>query len=382
MNKLFRVLAAGALVVSVSGCSLWSSNDEVEPNELVDFKSERSVDVLWSARVGSGLGKKYHQFAPASDGVRIYANDAEGTVAAFDLATGKEVWEVELETALGAGIGVGPASVVVVTESGLVIALDSSSGQELWRRQVSSEAVAPAQLNRDLVVVQLVNGKVTALDTVSGEHRWTYDSQVPSLSLRGTAAPIVAADVTFAGFASGKLAALTNSNGNMLWEQRVAEPQGRSELERMVDIDGRPLLANQMLYVSSYQGRLVAINPFDAQIQWARDSSSYRTPAAGFGNIYVVEANDHVQAYDARSSASVWSQPALENRSVSAPAVLGNNVVVGDVEGYLHFMSQVDGHFVARYRADSEGVVGDMLAINDVLYVLGNDGRLLALRLN
>jgi len=252
----------------------------------------------------------------------------------------------------------------------------------LWRRQVSSEAVAPVQLNRELAVVQLVNGKVTALDINSGEHRWTYDSQVPSLSLRGTSAPIVAADVTFAGFASGKLAALTNTNGTMLWEQRVAEPRGRSELERMVDIDGRPLLADQMLYVSSYQGRLVAINPYDAQIQWTRDSSSYHTPAAGFGNVYVVEDNDHVQAYDARSSASVWSQPALENRRVSAPAVLGNNLVVGDIEGYLHFMSQVDGHFVARYRADSEGVVGDMLAINDVLYVLGNDGRLLALRLN
>lgn len=362
MNKLFRVLAAGVLVASVSGCSLWSSSDEVEPNELVDFESERSVDVVWSARVGSGFGEKYHQFAPASDGVRIYANDAQGTVAAFDLATGKEIWEVELDVALGAGTGVGPSMAVVVTESGMVIALDSSSGQELWRHQVSSEAVAPAQLNRELVVVQLVNGKVTALDINSGEHRWTYDSQVPSLSLRGTAAPIVAADVTFAGFASGKLAALTNTNGTMLWEQRVAEPRGRSELERMVDIDGRPLLANQMLYVSSYQGRLVAINPFDAQIQWARDSSSYRTPAAGFGNIYVVEANDHLQAYDARSSASVWSQPALENRGVSAPAVLGNNLVVGDIEGYLHFMSQVDGHFVARYRADSEGVVGDMLA--------------------
>lgn len=382
MNKLFRVLAAGVLVASVSGCSLWSSSDEVEPNELVDFESERSVDVVWSARVGSGFGEKYHQFAPASDGVRIYANDAEGTVAAFDLATGKKVWEVELEMALGSGIGVGPSTAVVVTESGMVIALDSSNGQELWRRQVSSEAVAPAQLNRELVVVQLVNGKVTALEINSGEHRWTYDSQVPSLSLRGTSAPIVAADVTFAGFASGKLTALTNTNGTMLWEQRVAEPRGRSELERMVDIDGRPLLANQMLYVSSYQGRLVAINPYDAQIQWARDSSSYRTPAAGFGNVYVVEANDHVQAYDARSSASVWSQPALENRRVSAPAVLGNNLVVGDIEGYLHFMSQVDGHFVARYRADSEGVVGDMLAINDVLYVLGNDGRLLALRLN
>jgi outer membrane protein assembly factor BamB len=384
MNKLFRILAAGVLVASVSGCGLWSSSDEIEPNELVDFKAERSVDVLWSASVGSGLGKKYHQFAPASDGVRIYANDTQGTVSAFDLATGKRSWTVDLDTVIGSGVGVGVgrSALVVVTESGVVIALDSSTGAELWRKQVSSEAVAPAQLNRDLVIVQLVNGKVTALDASSGEHRWTYDSQVPSLSLRGTAAPVVASDVTFAGFASGKLAALTNSNGNMLWEQRVAEPQGRSELERMVDIDGRPLLTDNMLYVSSYQGRLVAINPFDAQIQWARDSSSYHSPAAGFGNVYVVESNDHVQAFDARSSASVWSQPTLENRRLSAPVVLGNNLVVGDREGYLHFMSQVDGHFVARYRADSKGVVGDMLSINDVLYVLGNDGRLLALRLN
>ncbi len=382
MNKLFRIVTAGLLAASVSGCSLWGSSDEIEPSKLVDFKSERSVAVVWSASVGSGLGKKYHQFAPATDGVRIYANDAEGTVSAFDLATGKQSWKVDLDVRIGAGVGAGSTAVVVVTESGMVIALDSSSGQELWRRQVSSEAVAPAQLNRELVVVQLVNGKVTALDVNSGEHRWTYDSQVPSLSLRGTGAPVVAADVTFAGFASGKLAALTNSNGKMLWEQRVAEPQGRSELERMVDIDGRPLLANNMLYVASYQGRLVAINPFDAQVQWARDSSSYHSPAAGFGNVYVVESNDIVQAFDARSSASVWTQPALANRAVSAPAVLGNNLVVGDIEGYLHFMSQVDGHFVARYRADSKGVVGDMLSINDVLYVLGNGGRLLALRLN
>ncbi|MFC6671669.1 outer membrane protein assembly factor BamB [Marinobacterium aestuariivivens] len=382
MNKLFRVLTAGMLAASLTGCSLWGANDEIEPSELVDFEPERQVQVLWSARVGSGLGDKYHQFAPASDGVRIYANDTEGTVAAFDLNTGRRIWETELDTVIGAGVGVGLSQAVVVAESGEVIALNSSDGRELWRRQLSSEAVAAPQLNRDLVVVQLVNGKVTALDAASGQHRWTYDSQVPSLSLRGTAAPVVAADVTFTGFANGKLVAIANSNGKMVWEQRVAEPQGRSELERMVDVDGRPLLASNMLYVSSYQGRLVAINPFNAQIQWARESSSYRSPVAGFGNVYVAEANDHVQAFDAGSSASVWSQPQLEHRGITSPALLGNYLVVGDREGYLHFLSQIDGHFVARYRADSEGVVGDMLSVNDVLYVLDNDGRLLALRLN
>ncbi|GGO85965.1 outer membrane protein assembly factor BamB [Marinobacterium nitratireducens] len=382
MNTLFRVLTAGMLAASLTGCSLWGSNDEIEPAELVDFEPERSVEVLWRASVGSGLGDKYHEFVPASDGVHIYANDVEGTVAAFNLNDGREVWETDLDTVIGAGVGAGLSQVVVVAESGEVIALDSASGDELWRYQLSSEAVAAPQLNRELVVVQQVNGKLTALDALTGEHRWTYDSQVPALSLRGTSAPLVVSDVTFAGFANGKFVAVSNSNGKMLWEQLIAEPQGRSELERMVDVDGRPLLANNMLYVTSYQGRVVAINPFNAQIQWAKESSSYRTPAAGFGNIYVVESDDSVQAYDAGSSASVWSQPQLENRRVTAPAMLGNYLVVGDAEGYLHFLSQVDGHFVARYRADSKGLVGDMLAVNDVLYVLGNDGRLLALRLN
>ncbi|NVK40978.1 MAG: outer membrane protein assembly factor BamB [Oceanospirillaceae bacterium] len=382
MNKLFRVLTAGMLAASLTGCSLWGANDEIEPAELVDFEAERSVEVLWDASVGSGLGEKYHEFTPATDGARIYANDVEGIVAAFSLNTGDEVWETDLDTVIGAGVGVGAGQVAVVAESGEVIVLDSDNGQELWRYQLSSEAVAAPQFNRDLVVVQQVNGKLTALDATSGEHRWTYDSQVPSLSLRGTSAPLVVADATFTGFANGKFVAVSNGNGNMLWEQLIAEPQGRSELERMVDVDGRPLLANNTLYVSSYQGRLVSINPFNAQIQWAKDSSSYHTPAAGFGNIYVVESDDHVQAYDAGSSASVWSQPQLENRRVTAPALLGNYLVVGDREGYLHFLSQVDGHFVARYRADSDGLVGDMLSVNDVLYVLGNGGRLLALRLN
>jgi outer membrane protein assembly factor BamB len=187
---------------------------------------------------------------------------------------------------VGAGIG----KVAVATEEGEVIVLSSEDGSELWRAKVSSEVSSAPQFNQELAVFQLINGQVVAFDAATGEHVWTFDSLVPRLTLRGTSAPVVAGDVTFAGFANGKMVAIDNVKGTALWENRIALPQGRSELERMVDIDGKPLLFENVLFMSSYQGRLVALNPFRAQIIWAQDVSSYRSLAAGFGNIYVSEA--------------------------------------------------------------------------------------------
>ena len=220
------------------------------------------------------------------------------------------------------------------------------------------------------------------MDLNTGERRWTYDSQIPRLTLRGTSAPIVAANITIAGFASGKLVAVRNDTGVEVWERLVAAPEGKTELERMVDIDGRPLYVDGVIYIVSYQGRLVAINAKDAQILWSQAASSYRSLASGFGNIYVSETTGFIQAFDQRSSASVWSQTALEYRQATSPVVLGNTVVVGDYEGYLHFMSQVDGHFVSRHKVDSSGLGGDMRVIDDTLYVLTNGGRLAALKLD
>lgn len=382
MNTASRLALITLSSALLSACGFWGDKgEEVAPTPLVSFDAEKEVKVLWSASVGSGLGSKYQQIVPAIDGDNIYALDQDGTVQAFARADGAQLWKQDFELPVVGGVGAGYGKVALTAEEGDVIVLDGSDGSELWRAKVSTEATAPVQFNQDLAVVQLINGKVAAFDAATGERRWTYDSQVPRLTLRGTSTPIVASDVTFAGFASGKFAAIDNERGIALWESRVAIPEGRSELERMVDIDGRPLLVDRMLYVTSYQGRLAAINPFRAQIVWSQDVSSYRSLAAGFGNVYVSESNDAVQAFDRATSASVWKQSKLENRGITSPAVVDSTVVVGDYEGYIHFMSQTDGHFVARYKVDSSGLNGDPLSKDGVLYVLSNGGRLVALTL-
>ncbi|WP_432470787.1 outer membrane protein assembly factor BamB [Amphritea sp. HPY] len=382
MNSLARIFVAGFLCLSLSACGWFGGEAEIEPADLVSFDEEKDVKTLWSRSVGSGAGDKFSQLTfGVSDDV-IYVSDVDGQIVAVNRLDGKELWSADLGTTVIGGVGVGPQHVAVSTEQGEIIVLNSANGSELWRSQLSSEALSPAQMNNNLLVSQLVNGKLVALDLNTGERRWTYDSQIPRLTLRGTSAPIVAANITIAGFASGKLVAVRNDTGAEVWERLVAAPQGKTELERMVDIDARPLYVDGVIYIVSYQGRLVAINARDAQILWSQAASSYRGLASGFGNIYVSETTGFIQAFDQRSSASVWSQTALEYRQTTSPVVLGNTVVVGDFEGYLHFMSQIDGHFVGRYKVDSSGLRGDMRVIDDTLYVLSNGGRLAALQLD
>jgi outer membrane protein assembly factor BamB len=380
MKCWVKTAAAIAVSVSLAGCGLFSSEETVEPNPLVDFEAEQQFQQLWSLSTGGSLGSKFHQLVPSIDEQQIFAVNVEGDLVAADLASGRINWRVELETPIGGGVGAGNGIVVLATESGEVIAFDTTDGSERWRYQASSEVISQPQMNAELVVVQQLDGKITALEVGSGERRWSYDSQIPRLSLRGTSAPIVAADLTLAGFANGKLVAVENASGRPVWEQRISLAEGRSELERIVDIDGKPLVYNRIVYVGSYQGRLVALNPGNGQVVWSQDLSTYRGLAGGFGNVYAISDEDHVHAFDARNSASVWSQHGLQYRRLTTPVVLGNSLVTADADGYLHVLSQVDGHFTARHRVSSSGVQSDLLVRDDVLYVLSNDGRLTALK--
>lgn len=378
----YWVKTAAALAVSLSlvGCGLFSSEETVEPNPLVDFEAEQQFQQQWSVSTGGSLGSKFHQLVPSIHEQQIFAANAEGDLVAVDLASGRTNWRVDLNTPIGGGVGAGNGLVVLATESGEVIAFDAADGTERWRYQASSEVISQPQMNAELVVVQQLDGKVTALEVSTGERRWSYDSQIPRLSLRGTSAPIVAVDLTLAGFANGKLVAVENASGRPVWEQRISLAEGRSELERIVDIDGKPLVYNRLVYIGSYQGRLVALNPGNGQVVWSQDLSTYRGLAGGFGNVYAISDDDHVHAFDASNSASVWRQDSLQYRRLTTPVVLGNSLITADADGYLHVMSQVDGHFTARHRVSSAGVQSDLLVRDDVLYVLSNDGRLTALK--
>ena len=381
MNRVCRSLILGIGLSGIAGCGLWSAPDAREPQALVEFAAEKQLVRQWSMNIGSGFGDLYHQSRPAVTETGIYIADASGQVSSIDLESGKLNWRTDLDAKLSASAGAGFGVVAVTLMSGELVALSAEAGQELWRVQLPSEVLAQPQINSSQVVVQTISGQVIALSRQSGDQLWVYDAQEPALTLRGTGTPLLLRDGVLAGFANGKVVALSLESGTPVWEVRVSESNGRSDLERLIDLDGRFLVAGDLVYTGGYQGRLVAINPAAATTVWTRDFSTYRSLAAGFGNVYAADASGAIEAFDSASAASVWRNDMFSFRQLGSPVTLGNDLVFGDAYGYLHVLSQTDGHMVARYKVDNSAIFAEPVVVNDTLLVLSNAGKLEALRL-
>ncbi|WP_152225334.1 outer membrane protein assembly factor BamB [Pseudomonas sp. SCB32] len=366
-----------ALTLLAVGCSS-NSKKELPPAELTDFKEEVRLEKQWSRSVGDGQGDLYNLLEPAVDGQTIYAASAEGRVMAIQRESGDVLWKKDLDLPVSGAVGVGNGLVLLGTMRGDVIALDAGSGEQKWRAKVSSEVLAAPATNGDVVVVQTQDDKLVAFDASTGNQRWLYEGTVPVLTLRGTGAPLIEGRLALAGLASGKVVAVDVQRGLPVWEQRVAIPQGRSELDRVVDIDGGLLLVDGVLYVASYQGRAAALDVNTGRVIWQREASSYVGVAEGTGSVFISEATGTVESLDSRGSSSLWSNDALARRQLSAPAVFSSNVVVGDLEGYVHLLSQVDGRFVGRQKVDGDGVRVRPLVVGNWMYVFGNSGKLVA----
>ncbi|MCY1399252.1 Outer membrane protein assembly factor BamB [compost metagenome] len=373
----WKHVALLALTLLAVGCSS-NSKKELPPAELTDFTEEVRLEKQWSRSVGDGQGDLYNLLEPAVDGSVIYAASAEGRVMAIQRESGDVLWKQDLDLPVSGGVGVGHGMVLIGTLRGDVIALDETSGEQKWRTRVTSEVLSAPATDGDVVVVQTQDDKLIAFDAASGNRRWIYESSVPVLTLRGTGAPLIAGRLALAGLASGKVIAVDVQRGLPVWEQRVAVPQGRSELERVVDIDGGLTLVDNILYVASYQGRAAALDVSTGRVLWQREASSYAGVAEGFGNVYVSEASGTVEGLDSRGASSLWRNESLARRQLSAPAILSSNVVVGDVEGYVHLLSQVDGRFVGREKVDGDGVRVRPLVVGNWMYVFGNSGDLVA----
>ena len=379
LNTRFIVLALSGAILS--GCGLWSASEEAAPQPLVEFKQEKSFKVVWRVDVGSGFGERFNQIKPAVSESAVYAVDAVGQVSAVSSADGKILWQIDLDQPVSAGVGLGFGTLAVVLDSGELVTLNAADGSELWRVQLSSEVTAQPQINAQMVVVQQVNGQIATYSRESGEQLWVYDAQEPALTLRGTGTPLLLSDGMLAGFANGKVVALAGASGAPVWELRVGDASGRSELERLMDLDGGFVVANDLVFTGGYQGRVVAINPATASTVWTQKFSTYRGLATGFGNIYASDAQGAVEAFDISTSASVWRNSDLANRGLGTPVVLGNQVAVGDSLGYMHLLSQADGHFVSRVEVDSSALYADPVVQGDMIYVLSNAGKLTALTL-
>ncbi|MDC8802127.1 outer membrane protein assembly factor BamB [Halomonas pacifica] len=372
------VIACAALAL-LAGCAS-KSEPQYPPKALEAFEASADLASDWSRGIGSGLGRAGYPIAPIRDGQRLFAADAEGRLLALDADSGEIEWRQELDEAVSSGLTAVAGQLYLGTRNGEVLALNQDDGSLAWRARVPSEVLAAPQPSQQLLVVQSVDGSVTALDRASGAERWVYTANEPALTLRGTGTPRVIEPVTFAGFANGRLVTLDNRSGQPLWDLRVAVPQGRSEIARLVDLDGQPLLTpDGRLYVTSYNGRLVALEATSGEVLWQRDHSSYLTPLLVGDYLFTVNEAGHVLALDALSGQPIWRNEALEGRWLTAPAFADGKLVLGDFEGYLHLLEARNGELAGRTRINRSGIMLRPLTEGRQIHVLANDGRLEAL---
>lgn len=377
-SPLYSVLKPLAILtlagVFLSGCS--STENLEEPDPVPEVVSTVVLKEKWSITVGDGYDEQYLHLQPVIVGGSLYAVSADGELVAVGPATGEVRWRRDLDESIMAGVGGDSRHLYLVNSDGQLLALDRDSGEEVWRLRMPNEVLAPPQSNGNLVLTQTVDGKVVAADAASGERLWQYDSPAPALNIRDTGAPVVGGELALVTLANGRLVALSTANGQPIWQYVVGEPAGRTELERLVDVTAEPVLVEGAALVAGYQGKLALVDIRNGQEIWSRATSTFHSPALGPNKVFIVRDNGDVVGLDASNLEQVWVQDALSWRRLSAPASLGEQLVVGDFEGYLHILSQETGQLQGQLKFDGEGIRAPMLRWEDRLVVYGNGGRL------
>jgi outer membrane protein assembly factor BamB len=381
MKKILLVCIALAAVVTVLGVGACSKKDKKidPPAELVDFVPKLNVQKLWSASLGGGDKRLRVGLAPVADGGKVFAASHDGDVVALDVASGRNHWRIKTKRPLSAGPGVGAGVVVVGSEKGDVIALSEDSGAELWRIKVGGELLSAPAVSEKAVVVRTVDGRLRGLAPSDGHELWAVDQVVPRLSLRGTAPPVLVGDTVICGFDNGKVVAVNVLTGDVLWENAVAPAKGRTELERLVDIDSAVEIADQDVFVVGFQGRAAMLALESGQIWWARDASSYRGLALDPNALYIADADGAVLAMRRKDGSELWRQDLLHRRALSAPVIDGDAVVVADFEGYVHWIDRSDGAIIGRAQSGGERVMKPIV-VNGVVLVQSDSGSLTAFR--
>ncbi|MGS0681793.1 outer membrane protein assembly factor BamB [Shewanella sp. 125m-7] len=387
------LLACGMSIGMLSACS--SSDVEEEPiTPLSEIEASVFPEVSWSANVGNGVGDYYSRLRPAARYDKLFVADRYGKVEAFDEVTGERVWQNDFSSAfrdnalaknkgarLAGGVTAARDKIFVGGESGLLAAFDAATGEAVWHVIAGGELLSAPTVGEDVVVVNTGAGTLEAFDVEDGTQQWVYENQLPTLTLRGTGSASYDAGGFFVGTADGKIAVVIKNNGQAAWEQAIYTPTGGNEFSRMADIDMKPLLVGENLYAVSYNGNLVSMEMRTGRVVWSRSYSSFHELAYSGASLFVVDDHSRIYSVDRRNGLELWNNAELANRSLTAPVVFKDYVVVGDFEGYLHFLNKSDGQIVGRVEVDSSGLYSQPLVVNDNLYVQTRGGQVVRVTL-
>lgn len=383
----FRAPALFIVISLLAGCGageaikeiMGNDSDNAEPpTPLVDIVATAELKKVWSQNIVKGTDELFIKLAPVILGDQIFIADTRGNIASLYADSGKKIWRIDSDLPITGGPGADENLVLVGSSEGDVLALANDSGKEIWRSKVSSEILSSPRESDGIVIIRTLDGKIFALDATTGERLWIYDRTVPTLTLRGTSTPVISRGLVIVGFDGGRVTALEIKTGKLIWESKVAISRGRSELERMVDIDSQPLIIDDTIYITTFQANVTALSLDSGQVLWQRDISSHSEIGADDENLYLTDQDGNVWAIDRFSGTSVWKQEKLAHRKVTGPAILGDKVIVGDFEGYLHWLDKSTGDLAARVEVEDDPILTQPIVSNDILFAYSSGGRLAA----
>lgn len=376
---LIRLGAAALAATLLAACG--SKGIVRNPAKLVDIDHPAvHPEQVWSRDVGNGSGGLYPELRIAVREDALFVGAENGEADAYDPRTGKRIWSAETKARLISGPTVSGDAVLFGTLDAQVVALKRASGKSLWTGAASSEVMAPPVSNGRVVIARGVDGRVFGLDPASGKRLWSFERKEPSLTLRGDSEPLFDGDRVLMGLDTGEVVAINSDDGKLAWAQALSIPNGRSELQRMVDVDADLLAAPTGVFAVTYGGDIALLDPVSGEPRWKRRVKSYSGMAlsADGQTLYVSDDDGYVWALDAGSGAEIWKQKALQYRQLSAPAFFDGYVVVGDLEGYLHWLRPSDGKIVGRVRLDGAPIVAPPVVAQGLLFVMDTDGDLAA----
>ena len=371
-KKTSLILLAISSLLMVTGCTSFSDlkTDVSEklfgreaaeaPDPLTEIKETATTKLLWQSKVGSA---EDFDFAPALEAGYAYAASADGEVVKLDAVNGKQVWRANAGEKLSGGVGVGGSLVLVGSQKGIVYAYDID-GKLQWKSKLSSEILSAPRYFDGVVIARTGDSRIYGINANDGSRKWVYDRTSPALTLRSSAGVVVDGGAVYAGFGGGKLIAIRADNGKLLWEASVAQPKGVTEIERIADITSLPVVDGPLVYAVAYQGRIAAVDRMTGRVVWNRDISSLAGISVEDGRIFVSHALGAVYSLDYTTGKTFWRQAALKNRQLSAPVAMGSLVAVGDLEGYVHFLSRDDGAISSRIKTSSSPILPIMAQIN------------------
>lgn len=365
----------------LAACS--KNKNPEQPAKLAPIRATLHVKHLWSASVADRGAKRLRLgLGLAVDGNRVFASGYRGEVAAFDLQTGDRLWRTKTRLPLGGGPAARGNLVVVGATDGHVTALNAADGKPLWTVLINGSVIAAPAISDNVIAVRSVDGKLRGLSPTDGHELWEASQDVPQLSLRGTSSPVIVGELIICGFDNGKVLAVNAGDGSQVWIATVSAPHGRTDIQRLADVDGPVYVAGKDVYAVGYHGNVTMLALDNGQTWWSHEASSYRGLATDADAVYMSTADGQVVALNRSNGAVIWRQPALAYRGLTTVAVSADAVITADFQGYVHFLDKRTGAFIARERDGKLRISNAPITEGNEVVVINDGGRISAFRMS